>query len=114
MERPKTLIDKDTTPLNCLDEFGKLLNNLMSINDITIIGLIAGTCTTISFIPQVIKTIKTKETKDISIAMYIILIIGILFWIIYGILIRDFPVILANSIAFLLTTIILILKIKYS
>ena len=80
----------------------------------TIIGLIAGTCTTISFLPQVIKTIKTKETKDISIAMYIILVIGILFWIIYGILNKDFPVILANSLAFLLAGIVLILKIKYS
>ena len=86
----------------------------MDINGITIIGLIAGTCTTISFLPQVIKTIKTKEAKNISIAMYIILVTGILFWIIYGILIKDLPVILANSIAFILAGIVLILKVKYS
>ena len=85
----------------------------MNINYITIIGLIAGTCTTIAFLPQVIKTVKTKETKDISISMYIILVTGILFWITYGTLIKDLPVILANSIAFILATIVLILKIKY-
>lgn len=79
---------------------------------ITIIGLIAGICTTFAFVPQVIKTIKIKETKDISLLMYIIITTGILLWVIYGILIKDFPVILANSISFILATIILILKIK--
>ncbi len=85
----------------------------MDINYIAIIGLIAGTCTTISFLPQVIKIIKTKETKDISISMYIVLATGILLWMIYGILIKDLPVILANSISFVLAIIVLILKIKY-
>ncbi len=85
----------------------------MDINYIAIIGLIAGTCTTISFLPQVIKTFKTKETKDISMSMYIVLATGILLWMIYGILIKDLPVILANSISFVLAIIVLILKIKY-
>ena len=94
-----------TNGLNC--------SNFMDINYIAIIGLIAGTCTTISFLPQVIKTIKTKKTKDISISMYIVLATGILLWMIYGILIKDLPVILANSISFVLAIIVLILKIKY-
>ena len=85
----------------------------MDINYIAIIGLIAGTCTTISFLPQVIKTIKTKKTKDISMSMYIVLATGILLWMIYGILIKDLPVILANSISFVLAISVLILKIKY-
>ncbi len=85
----------------------------MDINYIAIIGLIAGTCTTISFLPQVIKTFKTKETKDISLSMYIVLATGIFLWTIYGILIESLPVILANSISFVLATIILILKTKY-
>jgi MtN3 and saliva related transmembrane protein len=85
----------------------------MNINYITIIGLIAGTCIAISFLPQVTKTIKTKETKDISILMYIILVTGILLWLIYGILIKDLPIIFANSLTFILATIVLILKIKY-
>lgn len=85
----------------------------MDISYIAIIGLIAGTCTTISFLPQVIKIIKTKETKGISLTMYIVLAIGILLWVIYGILIEALPVILSNSISFILINIVLILKIKY-
>jgi MtN3 and saliva related transmembrane protein len=85
----------------------------MDINYFSLIGLAAGTCTTISFLPQVIKTFKTKETKDLSLSMYIVLVTGMLLWTIYGILIKDFPVILANSISLLLATTVLILKVKY-
>ena len=85
----------------------------MDINYIAVIGLIAGTCTTVSFLPQVMKTIKTKETKDLSLSMYVVLAAGILLWTIYGILIEAFPVILANAVSFVFAAIILILKIKY-
>jgi MtN3 and saliva related transmembrane protein len=85
----------------------------MDLHYITLIGLIAGSCTTISFLPQVIKTFRTKETKDISITMYIILASGIFLWTLYGILIKDLPVILANAISLVLASIVLILKIKY-
>lgn len=85
----------------------------MVMNYMSVIGLLAGACTTLSFLPQAIKTFRTKETRDISLSMYIILAAGILLWIIYGMLIRDFPVILANSISFVLVSIILILKVKH-
>ncbi|MCK4734791.1 MAG: SemiSWEET transporter [Methanophagales archaeon] len=78
---------------------------------ITIIGLLAAMCTTIAFLPQVIKTVKTKETKDISRLMYIILTTGILLWVVYGLLTMDLPIILANSITFILALIVLMLKI---
>lgn len=82
------------------------------MNLITIIGLIAATCTTISFIPQVIKIIKTKGTKDISLLMYIIMTAGLLLWLIYGLIIHDLPIILANAISSVLVIIVLIFKIK--
>ena len=85
----------------------------MKIDYIVVIGLIAGTCTTLSLLPQVIKTIRLKETKDISLSMYIILATGMLLWVIYGVLIEAFPVIAANVISFILATMVLILKIKY-
>ncbi len=85
----------------------------MDINYVAILGLLAGACTTFSLLPQAIKTFKMKEARDISLAMYIILAIGILLWILYGILIHDLPVILANSISFALVSIILILKVKH-
>lgn len=85
----------------------------MNINFTAIVGLIAGAFTTFSLLPQVMKTVKTKETKDISMAMYIILISGMLLWIIYGVLIDAPPVILANAFSLLLALIVLIFKIKY-
>ena len=80
---------------------------------VTILGFTAGMLTTISFLPQVIKTLKLKETKDISLWMYVILCIGVFSWLIYGLLIKDLPIIAANSISFLLVSIILFYKIKY-
>ena len=83
------------------------------MNLVTILGLVAAICTTISFLPQAIKTIKTKQTKDLSLGMYLVLTTGILLWIVYGILIGDLPIILANGITFIFTATILFLIIKY-
>jgi len=80
---------------------------------ITVLGLLAGTLTTISFIPQVIKTWKYKETKDISLLMYIIFFTGILLWFSYGILINNTPIIIANGVSLVLVFIVLALKIRY-
>lgn len=85
----------------------------MKIDYIAVIGLIAGTLTTASLLPQVIKTIRIKETRDISISMYIILATGMLLWVIYGALIDALPIILANTFSLILALIVLILKIKY-
>jgi len=80
---------------------------------ITILGLLAGTLTTISFVPQVMKTWKFKETKDISLLMYIIFFTGILLWFSYGLLINNVPIIIANGASLVLVSIVLILKIRY-
>ncbi len=78
-----------------------------------IIGLVAAILSTISFLPQAILAFKTKHTKDISLATFWVLSIGILLWLIYGILIKEIPVILANSATLVLSVAILIMKIKY-
>ncbi|MFC1769398.1 SemiSWEET transporter [Nanoarchaeota archaeon] len=78
-----------------------------------ILGLFAGTLTTVSFVPQVIKTWKTKQTNDISLLMYSILCLGILSWLIYGLFTNDIPIIAANTVAFILALTILVFKIKY-
>lgn len=85
----------------------------MKIDYIVVIGVIAGTLTTASLLPQVIKTIRLKETKDLSLSMYIILSIGLFLWIFYGVFINALPIILANTFSLILAVIILILKIKY-
>ena len=78
-----------------------------------IIGLTAAACTTFAFLPQVIKVVKTKETRNISLGMYFIFTVGILLWLIYGVLLNNFPMILANIISFVFASIVLILKIRY-
>ena len=79
----------------------------------SILGYFAGTLTTISFVPQVIKIWKTKSTKDISLITFIAFCLGVFLWMVYGIILRSLPVIIANSIGLVLGLIILILKIKY-
>ena len=73
-----------------------------------IIGLIAAVCTTFAFIPQVIKVWKTKQTKDLSLRMYSIMFIGILLWLVYGILIDSLSIILANVVTATLVGMILV------
>ena len=80
---------------------------------ITVLGLLAALLTTISNIPQVIKSWKTKKTRDVSLFMYILLVAGVFTWLIYGFLINDLPLILANFITLILVSSVLFLKIKY-
>ena len=77
------------------------------------IGFFAAFCTTIAFLPQAIKVYKTKSTKDISLYMFLIFTIGVLSWLIYGLIINDLPVILANAVTLVLSLFILIYKLKY-
>ena len=77
------------------------------------IGFFAALCTTIAFLPQAIKVYQTKSTKDISLLMFLIFTIGVFSWLIYGLIINDYPVILANAITLILSLFILLCKIKY-
>ncbi len=83
------------------------------INWISILGILAGCCTTGASVPQVLKIIKTKKTRDISLMMYCTVTLGVILWITYGLLIKNFPVVLANMVSFVLVTTILIFKIRY-
>ncbi len=79
----------------------------------TFIGLAAAFCTTIAFLPQVIKTWRTRSTKDISLAMFLVFTTGIFLWLVYGVIIRDVPLITANGITFLLSGTILYFKLRH-
>jgi MtN3 and saliva related transmembrane protein len=78
-----------------------------------IIGLIGAALTTFSFLPQAVKAIRTKHTKDLSMPMLVMLILGIIFWVNYGILIKDIPLIIANSVSFVLMTTLFFIKRRY-
>lgn len=83
------------------------------MDGMTVIGLIAGTLTTISFVPQLTKVWRSRSTKDISLAMYVIISTGIALWLVYGIVIGSLPVILANAVTLVIAVMILVLKIRY-
>ncbi|MBI4120954.1 MAG: SemiSWEET transporter [Parcubacteria group bacterium] len=80
---------------------------------VTLIGFLAGTFTTISFLPQVIKIWKTKETKSISLLMYVSFTVGVALWLCYGILLNEAPLYVVNGVTLVLTSSVLFLKIKY-
>ena len=79
----------------------------------TYIGFFAAFCTTIAFLPQALKVWKTKSTNDISLLMFIIFTIGVASWLIYGIIISDLPIILANAVTLILSLFILGFKLRY-
>ena len=79
---------------------------------IEILGLVAGTCTTLAFIPQIRKVLVTKSVKDISFLMYAIYCSGLTLWTIYGVLIASPSLMIANSITLVLALSIIIMKIR--
>tara|TARA_R110001583_G_scaffold160872_1_gene312737 strand:- start:3163 stop:3423 length:261 start_codon:yes stop_codon:yes gene_type:complete len=83
------------------------------IDKYEIIGLIAAVLTTSSFVPQVYKTWKTKSAGNLSLTMYIVLFIGIILWLIYGIHLNSFSMILANIVTGILALLLILFKLKY-
>ncbi|QHT65272.1 hypothetical protein GXP67_00575 [Rhodocytophaga rosea] len=78
-----------------------------------ILGLIAASITTLAYVPQVVKTWKSKSSKDLSLKMLIAFSTGVSLWLIYGILEKDTPIIVANSITLLLSFVLLFFKFKF-
>lgn len=80
---------------------------------IELIGYFAALCTTLSFVPQAVKTIKTRDTSGISLWMYLIFTVGVFLWLVYGFIIGNHPLLIANAVTFVLAVTILGFKIKY-
>ncbi|MEL6539322.1 MAG: SemiSWEET transporter [Bacteroidota bacterium] len=78
-----------------------------------VIGILAGTLTTLAFLPQVIQVYRTKSTGDISVVMYTIFCTGVSLWIVYGVLRGALPVIIANSITLVLAAAVLGMKLAW-
>ena len=80
---------------------------------ITIIGLVAGTLTTLSFLPQLLRTLRLRRASDISGVWLASFISGVTLWLIYGLMLSSFPIVVANAATLALTLPILALKISY-
>jgi MtN3 and saliva related transmembrane protein len=79
----------------------------------TTLGLIAGTLTSIAAIPQLVKTLRTRHARDISVWQPLLLSLGIALWLIYGMLIHDLPLVLANIVPLICNIMLTILKVHY-
>jgi len=76
-------------------------------------GFVAAILTTFSFVPQVLHVWRTRSVADISLGMYSTYTFGIAVWLIYGILIMSWPVILANLVTLVLASSVLVMKIRF-
>jgi MtN3 and saliva related transmembrane protein len=77
------------------------------------VGLIAGSFTTIAFVPQVWKVWKSRSARDISLPMYLIFTVGVALWLAYGLMTGAVPVIAANSVTLVLAGAVLIMKLRF-
>lgn len=76
---------------------------------VTIIGTVAAICSTVSFAPQAWKVIRTRETKDISIGMYLFTVAAFAAWMAYGVMLRQWPLIVSNGLCLALSAFILLM-----
>jgi MtN3 and saliva related transmembrane protein len=85
----------------------------MQIPWVSLVGSVAGICTTGAFFPQVIRTWRTRSTDDISLGMFLLTVFGLVLWLIYGLELGDWPLIVADAVSLILAATILGLKLRY-
>ncbi|PZU96789.1 MAG: hypothetical protein DCE90_09100 [Pseudanabaena sp.] len=78
-----------------------------------ILGFVAAFLTTTAFLPQVLKVWRSRSTRDISLPMLITFISGVTLWLIYGVMVKAAPIIIANAITLILNLLILRFKIQH-
>jgi MtN3 and saliva related transmembrane protein len=80
---------------------------------IKLLGFAAATCTTLAFAPQFLKVWKTRSTEDISLGMFLVLVLGLVLWLLYGLLSGDAPLVASNAVTLVLAGAILVMKLKH-
>ncbi len=77
------------------------------------VGYAAATLTTVSFVPQAIKTLRSKDTRGISLGMYAMFTVGVALWLAYGFVLMSWPMIVSNILTLALALAILVMKLRY-
>jgi MtN3 and saliva related transmembrane protein len=77
------------------------------------IGALASVLTTISFVPQVWRVWKTRSARDLSLPMYLIFTMGVALWLVYGVMLGSWPIIVGNAITVVLAGMVLAMKLKF-
>jgi MtN3 and saliva related transmembrane protein len=83
------------------------------MNSTELVGYLAAALTTLAFIPQVVHTWRTRSTDGISLGMYAIFTCGVGLWLAYGVMLAEWPIIIANGITFVLALFIVAMKMRY-
>jgi MtN3 and saliva related transmembrane protein len=83
------------------------------MDPVTLLGLAAGSLTTVAFVPQVVKIWRTRSADDISTIMFLLFATGVFLWLLYGIVINSIPIIVSNAITLALAVVIVILKLRF-
>ncbi len=78
-----------------------------------LIGYIAATLTTISFLPQALLTFRTRDVRGISLGMYSVFTLGVALWLVYGLMTATWPVVAANTVTLTLAVAILVMKLRF-
>lgn len=79
----------------------------------TLIGAVAAICTTSAFVPQVVRVWRLRSASQISLATFLVFSVGTFGWLVYGVLIGSYPVVLANAATFALALALVAMKLRY-
>jgi MtN3 and saliva related transmembrane protein len=77
------------------------------------IGYLAACLTTLSFLPQALHTFRTRDVRGISLGMYSLFTVGVALWLVYGLVLRAWPVVAANAVTLVLACSILAMKLRF-
>lgn len=79
----------------------------------SLVGAVAAICTTLAFLPQVVLTLKSRDTSGISLVMYLVFSFGVAMWLVYGLILMQWPLIIANFLTLALAAAVLTMKLRY-
>ncbi|HQQ25769.1 MAG TPA: SemiSWEET transporter [Methanomassiliicoccales archaeon] len=82
------------------------------MDQLTIVGLVAGLITTLGFVPQVVKGYRSGRMEDVSLTMPMVLMVGMGLWLVYGIFLGDLPIVLWNAVSIALNAAMVFLKLR--
>jgi MtN3 and saliva related transmembrane protein len=85
----------------------------LSPGTIVLVGSVAAALTTLAFVPQVVRVWRLRDARDISLPTFVLFSVGVFVWLVYGLLLVSWPIILANAFTLVLALAILALKVKF-
>ena len=84
-----------------------------SARAVELVGFVAAFCTTVAFVPQLLRVVKLRSAREISLGTFLMFSCGVFLWLLYGVWLRSAPVIASNAVTLVLSVSILFLKLRY-